>query len=272
MSYIPLIAKVESLPPLPESTIKIEELFAQGEPDIDKLVKIIEHDPVLTTDVLSKVNAPLYGFSKNIVSILQAVTLFGATQMRAMILASTIHRNFNIDLSPYGVTTAEFAKTSLMQSELIFQWYMGVNINLARALTPIAFIMQTGSVLIAKEVIENSAVEAFMEDLNKFENIADTEILHTMMSTAQINTIIFRHLHLNETFSECMRYLDNEQEAPPSVREMVEALQIIRTAINLKEQLTEHSLEQALELIKKYHYNPDSFLRAVKRVQNKYLD
>ncbi len=272
MSYIPLIARIESLPPLPESVIKIEELFMQADPDIDKLVKIIELDPLLTTEILSKVNAPYYGFSKSIVSILQAVTLFGATQIRSIILSSTIQRNFKIDLSPYDISTTEFSKISVMQSELIFQWYIGINIDLARALTPIAFLMQMGSVLIAKEVIDNSKVEEFANDLYKYEDISHTEIIYTMMTTAQINAIVFKHLHLNDDFSECMRYLDNEHEVPESIRTMVEALRIVRTAVNIKEQLTENSIAKAFELLKQGSYNLDIFKRAITRTKNKFLN
>ncbi|MDQ7066772.1 MAG: HDOD domain-containing protein [Sulfurimonas sp.] len=78
MSYLPLIARIESLPPLPESVLKIEALFIEGEPNIDDIVKLIEADPSLTADILAKVNAPFYGFSKILISILQAVTLFGS--------------------------------------------------------------------------------------------------------------------------------------------------------------------------------------------------
>ncbi len=64
MSYIPLIARIDSLPPLPESVLKIESLFMSEEPKIDDIVAIITEDPSLTTDILAKVNAPYYGFSK----------------------------------------------------------------------------------------------------------------------------------------------------------------------------------------------------------------
>ena len=84
MSYIPLMARIDSLPPLPESVIEIEQLFLNEYPDINMLVDIITKDPSLTVDILSKVNAPLYGFSKTIISIVQAVTLFGAPQIRSI--------------------------------------------------------------------------------------------------------------------------------------------------------------------------------------------
>jgi len=272
MSYLPLIARVDSLPPLPESVLKIEELFAQAEPDIDKLVEIIKKDPSLTTDILSKVNAPFYGFSKSIVSILQAVTLFGSSQIRAIVLASSIQRSFDIDLSPYNITTSEFSKISTMQSELIFQWYMGIDINIARTITPIAFLMEMGKVLIAKEILQERKMDEFLKDLSKYEDISYVENIYTMMSTAQINALIFKHLNLNLTFSECMKYLDSEHETPQNISDMVIALQIVRTAINVKEQLSEESIENAIELLEQNNYNVNAFQRAVKRVKNRYLD
>jgi len=272
MSYIPLIARVESLPPLPESVVEIEKLFALGDPDIDKLVKLIESDPLLTTDILAKANAPYYGFSRTIVSVLQAVTLFGATQIRALVLDASITRGFDVDLTPYDISTSMFSKISTMQSELIFQWYMGINIDIARDITPIAFLMETGKILIAKDIIENGKFEEFLTDLKNYENIAYVENLHTMMTTAQINALIFKHLNLNESFYETMQYLDNDREIPLALEEMVFALQVVRSAINVQEQLTENSLAYATSLLEEKQFNTKSFLRAAHRIQNKYLN
>lgn len=272
MSYIPLIARVESLPPLPESVLKIESLFVQKDPDINEVVKIIESDPTLMADILSKVNAPFYGFSKTIVSILQAVTLFGATQIRAIVLSSSMQRNFEIDLSPYEITTSEFSKISTMQSELIFQWYMSIDVDMARTLTPIAFLMEVGKVLIAKELIEEHKVEEFQKDLLIYEDISSAENIHTMMSTAQINALIFKHLNLHDTFSESMKYLDNEKEIPKSMKDIVIALQVVRAAINFRCQLTDESVANAVKIIETNSLDSASFLRVVKRIKTKYLE
>lgn len=271
MSYIPLIARVESLPPLPESVMEIEKLFAQGDPDIDKIVKLIESDPLLTTDILSKANAPYYGFSKTIVSILQAVTLFGTTQIRSLVLSASIERGFDVDLSPYGISTAQYSQISTLQSELIFQWYIGVDIDLARTLTPIAFLMEIGKILIAKDVIQNKKEKEFLNDLYLYKDIAYVENKYTMMTTAQINALIFKHLNLHESFYETMQYLDKEKEPPQTLKEMVQVLRIIRTAINVEEQLTDESIENALALIEEGLYNPETFKRAATRLKNKYL-
>ncbi len=272
MSYIPLIARVDSLPPLPESVLKIEEIFAKDDPDIDKIVKIIELDPSLTADILSKVNAPYYGFSRNIVSILQAITLFGATQIRSIVLASSIQRGFDIDLSPYGISTSEFSQVSIMQSELMFQWYMGIDIDIARSLTTIAFLMETGKILIAKEALQKEIEGEFLNDISIYEDISYVENIHTMMTSSQINALLFKHFNLNDSFSESMKYLDHQEDIPSSMKERVTALQIVRTAVNVKDQFSEHSVDNALKLLEENLYNVDPFKRAVKRVKNRYIE
>jgi len=272
MSYIPLIARVDSLPPLPESVMQLEQLFNNGDPEIDSIVKIIESDPSLTMDILSKVNAPFYGFSRTIVDILQAITLFGAPQIRSIVLSSSLERGFDIDLSPYNISTLEFSMVSSIQSELIFQWYMSINIDLARQLTPIAFLMEIGKILIAKDILGSDKKDEFLSDLQKFDDIAYVENIHTMMTTAQINALIFKHLNLNENFYETMKYLDAEHECPDELRDMVFALQVVRTAVNIEELLTDNSVAKAEQMLVEYGFNVQTFQRVIKRIKRKYLE
>ncbi|MEA2073106.1 MAG: HDOD domain-containing protein [Campylobacterota bacterium] len=271
MSYIPLIAKIDSLPPLPESVVQIESLYANGDPDIDDIVEIIKNDPALTADILAKVNAPYYGFSKSIISILQAITLFGSTQIRSIVLSSSLNRCFDIDLSAYGISTNEFAKISTMQSELIFQWYMRVNIDIARNLTPIAFIMETSKILISKDIIETGQKKNFYNDLQEFQDTSFVENKYTMMTSAQINTLVFEHLNLNDTFIEAMKYLDNEREAPEYISSMVVALRAVRAAVNTKSQFTDDSLNDAFAILDENSLDIEVFKKSVQLIKNKYL-
>ncbi len=93
-----------------------------------------------------------------------------------------------------------------------------------------------------------------------------------MMSTAQINTLIFKHLGLHDSFWECMQYMDNEKEIPTDLKDMVIALQIVRTAINIQSQLTEESINNAMKLVEENSYNSATFQRAIKRVKMRHLE
>lgn len=272
MSYIPLMARIDSLPPLPESVIKIEELFKDEYPNIDSLVEIITEDPALTTDILAKVNAPLYGFSRTIISIHQAVTLFGSSKIRSIALASSIQKSFTIDLSPYGISTSMFSKISITQSELLFHWYISIDVDIARELSTIAFLMEIGKILIAKEILQEDKKESFLSDLATYENISEVETMYTMMNTAQVNTLVLKHLNFSDSFSEAMKYLDSEKEIPQEMKTRICILKIVQTAINVQEQLSEDSLQKAYALLKENNYNLDVFKRAVKRIKTKYYE
>ena len=272
MPYVPIIARIDSLPPLPESVIRLEKLYAEGSPEIDDLVKIIESDPSLTADMLAKVNAPLYSFSRQIVSILQAVTLFGSTQIRSMVLSSAMERNFDINLVAYGISTSDFARISQMQSDFIFQWYMSIDVEHAKIMTPIAFLMEMGKILIAKDVLDRKIEVDFLTDLRNYDDVSSVENIHVMMTSAQINAIVFEHWKLNPLFIECMKYLDNEYDIPDNVKRLVKALQIVRCAVNVKEQFSDESIARALVLVEESCYDLEHFERILKRVKSKYLD
>jgi len=270
MAYLPMIARINSLPPLPESIIKLEELYAKGAPEINDLVAIIESDPSLTADMLAKVNAPLYSFSRQIVSILQAVTLFGSTQIRAMVLSSAMERNFDINMVPYDLNTSEFARVSQMQSELMFQWYMSIDVDKAKVMTPIAFLMETGKILVSRDVLEREKEIEFITDIRNYDDITSVENIHVMMTSAQINALLFEHWKLNALFVDCMKYLDDEYDMPIAIKPLVKALQIVRAAVNVKEQFTESSIAAADELVQKSSYNVEHFNKILKRVKAKY--
>ncbi len=269
MGYIPIIARVNALPPLPESVLELEKLYATNDPDIDAIVKIIESDPSLTADLLAKANAPLYSFSRQIISVMQAVTLFGSSKIRAMVLAATLNRSFDIDMSPYGIKTTTFSKISMLQSELMFQWYMGIDVDKAKLLTPIAFLMETGKVLIAKDIIEQNRIEQFVAEILTYEKAEDVENIYVSMTTAQINALIFDHWNLNTLFIECMRYLDEDSEAPKHIESMVQALRIVRAAVNIKAQLSEESMAAALKRANNSPYDAKRFEKVMLRIREK---
>lgn len=271
MPYVPIMEQVEKLPPLPESVQKLESLFAQHEhPDINEVVAIIESDPALTTNILASANSPLYSFSKQISSILQATTLFGAATIRAMALKSAMEQRFTIDMSPYGIDNRTFADICTIQSTFIFQWYMGIDVEKAKLLVPMAFLMETGAILIAKNIIEHKDKKAFLEDLTTHKEIRVAENLHVNMSTAQVNALLFEHWNFEDIFIECMRTLDGENTPSFIVEKLSIALRAVRLAVNLKEQFSERSIAKAQRFLESHHLNSDKFLNVAERMQKKF--
>jgi len=271
MKNASIVSLVDKLPPLPESIQKIEKLFAITHyPKIAELVKIIEEDPALTANILSYTNSPYFGFSKNIQSIYQAVVLFGPIQIRKMALRSALLSTFDIDMSAYGITNDKFAQISSMQSELIFQWYMGIDIEKSKILIPIAFLMEAGAIVISKYILENYLKEDFLYDIQN-SSIKVAEVNHTLTTTLQINYILFEDWKLNEVFSKTMHLLnDDSYQADDFIKELSFPLKVVRETINLKEQLSDESIKKGSDLLRQASYKTSNFELACQRIRKKF--
>ncbi len=68
-----VISKIRALPPLPGSAVRIINLIADPKADVEKLVKIIELDPFLTTQIIRWASSSLYGYRGKITSVHDAI-------------------------------------------------------------------------------------------------------------------------------------------------------------------------------------------------------
>lgn len=269
MGFESIVAGIDSLPPFPESVIKLEKVFQSGEPDMKSIIPIIEGDPLLTASILAKVNAPAFGLKNHIISVKQAVTLFGLNTVRALALKAAMERNFEIDMSPYGITNEELSKISAMQNTLMFQWYMGIDVQQSKIMIPLAFIMEIGKVVIANELIKEKSAEMFRAALAQSGFIAEVENQFTGITSMRVCALLFKHWHFEETFIELMENIENEEEANNEIKDRVLALNAVRSAVNVKEQLSDPSIEAGCEIVGKMGQDSIRFANACRRVREK---
>ncbi len=269
MGFESIVSRIHSLPPLPESIRKIQYLYLNGDPDIKELVKIVESDPVMSADLLARMNAPAYSFSRHIVSVMQAVTLIGLTPLRGFVLSSALSRSFTIDMRPYGISTELFKQITTLQSALTFQWYMGVNIERSKNLVPLSFLMEMGKVVIAKEVAESAFSAVFQAQVLSSESLSETERFFTRMSSCEVCALLFEHWNFSEIFCESIRHMDDPFKAPEPYTRYAEALDVVQSAVGIGGIFTERSLANARSKLILYGLEVDRFMRVVERLQKK---
>ena len=269
MGFESLVDYIEDLPPLPESVQKIQALYAQGDPEISILVKLIESDPILTSDILARVNAPIYSFSTRIVSVMQAITLFGTASVRGFALSSAMNRSFEINMRPYNISNDTFSKICNLQSALMFQWYMSVDIEHVKFLVPAAFLMEMGKVVIATEVNNSDYIQMYQEELKSADSVEEAEKMFTDLTSAEVGALLFKHWYFDKSFILVMQYLDNVGNAPLDVQSYINALNVVRKAVNVKEQLSDSSIAAAAQMVKELGLNEERFLHTAKRLQEK---
>ena len=178
-----MLDEIKSLPPLPASIVRIQELCMRNDTNIDELSKVIESDPMLSANILKSVNSPLYGMSKEISSIPQAIMLFGISMIRGFAAANAIKKAMVIDLSPYGKTIDDLSHLSTQQSALVREWYRNVDKTMLPLLQSGAFLMELGKLPASLKVIASGEFEKFAAEMLGEKPIVEIERCYLGLSS-----------------------------------------------------------------------------------------
>lgn len=263
-----MLNEIKSLPPLPSSVIKIQELCSEREVNISKLIDVIEKDPMLSVNILKSVNSPLYGMSKEITSMRQAVTLFGVSMVRGFAVSSSIKKAVSIDFSPYGIGIEQLGDVSVMQLALVREWYSRVDKSLLQALMEGAFLMELGKLIVAIKLSANSQGEAFAQQLAEGKNIQDIETQYVEMSSYELAALMFEHWNFDTVLIETLRAITDPFGADDEkIRKFAQILHVVKEAVSVTQVFTEEGLHNAHTAIENFHLDKKSFDEAVIAVQ-----
>ncbi len=264
-----VLKRIKQLPPLPETAMQIEEVYQNPNSNFQDMVKIIEKDPLLTADILKAANSPLYGFSREINSISQAVGLFGMGTVRGFALASIVKKSFALDLSPYGLTNAAFAELSKKEHALTTAWCLKKENRLMGVLSPAAFLVEIGKVIIAQVIMADGKEEEFKNALAELNNDSDAAELEVVgVATPEVSAKIFEHWRFEENLVEVIGKCTAPQDASNEENKKAAAiLQVVRTTISLNGTVSDENVEKAKALIEEYGLDMESYDNALEGIK-----
>ncbi|ECP7229462.1 HDOD domain-containing protein [Campylobacter jejuni] len=172
-----LLKSVEVLPPLPDTVSKLRKYVSEANSNIEtmKVAEIISSDPLMTAKLLQLANSPYYGFTREITTINQVITLLGIGNIINIVTADSIRDSFKIDVSPYGLDTQNFLKTCNEEATFITNWLNDEDKKLSHLLVPCAMLLRLGIVIFSNFLIQNHKDKDFLAFLNKNENLALAE-------------------------------------------------------------------------------------------------
>ncbi len=275
MKFEDIVNGIESLPALSNTAMTIQQLYAEGHDKIDiiKLVKAIESDALLTLNVLRMINSPLYGFSKKIASVSQAVTLFGTHVIYGLVVSFSISSVIKANLRPYGMTNSVFNDVCLMQSALMTQWYSKIDLRHAQFLAPLALIMESGKLVVAKEIPIFLNIKEFREGLNRADDVASYENSIFGTSSYYVSALLFDHWNLEPLYIDILKGLDFEHKGSIDKMDLyVDTLDVIRTAVNVKSVFTEESIKEASKMVRDMDLDVEHFEHIAYRIRDHYLE
>lgn len=250
--------EIKSLPPLPESIIKIQHLCMESEVNVDELTRVIESDPMLTANILKAVNSPLYGMCKEISSIRQAVMLFGVFMIRGFAAANAIKKTIPSELSPYGITIDTLTERSMCQTALVREWIGAVDAPSLPLLASGTFLMELGKLIAARKLIRSGEGERFLAELREGKPILEVEQCYLGSNSYSVAGMMFEHWNFEPALVEMLRSVGKTSENGYG-----KILYVVQEAINIQACLSDEGVAKALVALEQFGYDPEAFKRAV---------
>ncbi len=280
MTYESMIKNIDDMPPLSEVAKVMQSLYAFGAENVDikKLVRMIESDVMLTANVLKMINSPYYGFKNKISSVSQAVTLFGVQKIYGLVLHFAMSNHLKANTAIYGFNNAQFNEMCILQSSLMMQWYAKIDLRDTHILTSLALIMESGKIIVSKELHASDYLEIYREGFLACTNIQDFEEEFLGTTSYYLSAILFEHWNLEPIYAEVLKELDGktpkedgiDNGANEVVKQYAKAIDVIRTAVNLKEVLTEQSIKKACVKVQEMGLDGERFEVVALRIKKKY--
>ncbi len=272
MSFAEIVAeKIEKIPPLPDTVVKIEQICNDESSSISDLVKVVELDPILTARILKVANSPYYGFTSKISTVSRAIALLGMKTILTFAMDIALKSNFKkIDLSPYALTVEKYREICFKQNRLMMLWHAALNLKNSDFLIPAAFLSDLGKLIISEIIIESGLKNDFLNRIKNSFNIDEVfKIEREYLGHSSLETtgkILFKW-RLDVKFVLPIIGSESPENADESLKPYSYALKIVKVAIGQFGIITRSSLQQAMDLLDKTKFSKRNFLMSVKRLK-----
>jgi len=264
-----ILAQIDSLPPLPQTVIHIEEYKNKADKSPQELAGIIGKDPLILSTLLKVSNSAMFGFKKRIETSQMAVSLLGVNFTISLALGSAIKNLVETSLEPYGANSDKFLETAgqaiIMASKLANE----IDPDLRDRLLLPTFLLETGKFIIARIIKEKSQVNEFYEEVKNSANITQVEKKYVGASTSMITAAIFEKWELSETLIDDIRYVDEPSHEDNKSLLVSQIIHAVNKVCNIVEPFKEESINEALVYAKVNDLKPQELEKIINDMKEK---
>ena len=187
--------------------------------------------------------------------------------VRGFALASIVKKSFALDLSPYGIDNDMFSALSKKQHAIMTAWCIRKENKLLGVLSPAAFLVEIGKVLIAQQIIAEGSQEAFRDALSELQDVEAAERKIVDADTPEVSSTIFKHWRFEEGLVDTIANCQNPQKADEEDQRAAKILHVVRTVVPINGLITDESVQAAKELVTKYDLDMESFEKAIENAR-----
>lgn len=113
LSVDEVAARIAELPMLPASVGEVIAACEDPDVTVGQLSQRILHDQELTASILKLANSALYGLSRRVATVTEAVVLLGFATIKSLAISSHTYRLLNRSLPGYGLRRGEIWRHSI---------------------------------------------------------------------------------------------------------------------------------------------------------------
>lgn len=270
MQLSEVLRRVESLAPLPRTIIEIEQYRKKEEKEIQELYEIIKKDALLVTYLLKIANSAMFGFRSKVETPLRAITLLGINFTISVAISTSSQKLLISSLSPYGLSNDDFMKASNIALALTNLWLNKVNPELKDKLLLPALLQDIGKYIISDVLILNNKESDFYKKvLENLKSLQEIEKDFFEFSSSYVTAHIFKHWNLSQELINTIEFVDDVEKSPIEYKQKAMILDVIKTASNIKEPLSEKSINMAIKKAKEYKLNDKALIEAINTLKTR---
>ncbi|MDX4012476.1 HDOD domain-containing protein [Aliarcobacter skirrowii] len=270
MQLSEVLRRVESLAPLPRTIIEIEQYRKKEEKEIQELYEIIKKDALLVTNLLKIANSAMFGFRSKVETPLRAITLLGINFTISVAISTSSQKLLISSLSPYGLSNDDFMKASNIALALTNLWLNKVDPELKDKLLLPALLQDIGKYIISDVLILNNKESDFYKKvLENLKSLQEIEKDFFEFSSSYVTAHIFKHWNLSQELINSIEFVDDVEKSPIEYKQKAMILDVIKTASNIKEPLSEKSINMAIKKAKEYKLNDKALIEAINTLKTR---
>lgn len=270
MQLSEVLRRVESLAPLPRTIIEIEQYRKKEEKEIQELYEIIKKDALLVTNLLKIANSAMFGFRSKVETPLRAITLLGINFTISVAISTSSQKLLISSLSPYGLSNDDFMKASNIALALTNLWLNKVDPELKDKLLLPALLQDIGKYIISDVLILNNKESDFYKKvLENLKSLQEIEKDFFEFSSSYVTAHIFKHWNFSQELISTIEFVDDVEKSPIEYKQKAMILDVIKTASNIKEPLSEKSINMAIKKAKEYKLNDKALIEAINTLKTR---
>jgi HD-like signal output (HDOD) protein len=265
-----ILAQIDSLPPLPQTVIYIDEFKRKEDKSPNELAQIIGKDPLILSTLLKVSNSAMFGFKKKIETPQMAVSLLGVNFTISLALGSAIKNLVETSLEPYGANSDKFLEVASQAVIMSSRWSTTIDIDLKDRLVLPTFLLEIGKFIIARVLKNKNLSQQFYEEVKHSTNIAEVERKYIGASTSTVTAAIFERWGLSETLISDIKYVDEPSNPNNQSLIVSQIIHVVNKVCNIVAPFQEEAIQSALQYAQDASLKHNELAEVIQSMKEKY--